>query len=72
MKEIITIQAIEDITLLPIPNLEIYLTQKRGISSASAKTDSKGLAKFEVTTQEKSQLYNVYLKEQNNYKIITT
>ena len=72
MKEIITIQAIEDITLLPIPNLEIYLTQKRGISSASAKTDSKGLAKFEVTTQEKSQLYNVYLKEQNNYKIIPT
>lgn len=69
MSGTITIKAVENISNLPIENLELFLFQIGSKTRFFAKTNEKGLADFKVSGLNKFQLYLAYLNEQSNYKI---
>ncbi len=69
MSDTITIKAVENISNLPIENLELFLFKMGSKSRFLAKTNEKGLADFKISGLNKFQLYLVYLNEQSNYKI---
>ncbi|WP_236847975.1 DUF6402 family protein [Campylobacter devanensis] len=66
----ITIRAVENISNLPIEDLELFLEEADTKSKSLGKTNGDGLAVFTVDDSNKFRLYAVCLNEQNHYKIV--